>query len=78
MSAGLGSGNAFGLAVVTAVAFPIMFFIRLYYPAAPITLTIFGTTVGLVIGYSWQDEHLALLTNQGVYSDQLLENPCLF
>ncbi|KAH8111149.1 hypothetical protein DFH11DRAFT_1880050 [Phellopilus nigrolimitatus] len=64
-STGLGDGNAFGLAAVCAVGFPFLFFIRLNYPAPAMTLTIFLVTVGLVVGYSWQDEHFPTLSNQG-------------
>ncbi|KAH8105763.1 hypothetical protein DFH11DRAFT_1278514 [Phellopilus nigrolimitatus] len=65
MSTGLGDGNAFGLAAVCAVCFPIIFFIRLYYPAPMLTLIIFLLTIVLVLGYSWQDEHFPTLSNKG-------------
>ena len=65
ISTGLGNGNPYALAVVCGIGFPTLFFIKLYYPAAPMTLTIFTVTVGLVIGYSWQDTHLNLIANSG-------------
>ncbi|KAH8109100.1 hypothetical protein DFH11DRAFT_1629750 [Phellopilus nigrolimitatus] len=65
MSTGLGKGNAIGLAAVTAVCFPVFYFIRFNYAAQPMTLTIFIMTVGLVLGYSWQDTHDPTLSNAG-------------
>ncbi|PWN49312.1 hypothetical protein IE53DRAFT_369881 [Violaceomyces palustris] len=57
ISAGNGLGNVWGMAVTTAIAFPILFLIRLYYPGPPITSIITTVTVGLVVGYSWKDTH---------------------
>ena len=54
ISTGSGRGNAYGLAAVCAVAFPLIFMARLYYPAPPITSIITTVTVALVVGYSWQ------------------------
>ncbi|KAI5122416.1 hypothetical protein M0805_002966 [Coniferiporia weirii] len=65
MSTGIGEGNPYGLAAVTAICFPIFFFIRYNFPASPMTLTIFLLTTGLVIGYSWQDTHNPSLSNAG-------------
>ncbi|KAL5518361.1 hypothetical protein ACEPAH_43 [Sanghuangporus vaninii] len=65
-STGLGNGNSYGLAAVCAVAYPFLLFIRLYYPAAPMSRTIFLVTIGLVIGYSWQDAKLPNLSNAGL------------
>ncbi|THH04285.1 hypothetical protein EW145_g5635 [Phellinidium pouzarii] len=65
ISTGLGDGNSYGMAAVTAVCFPILFFIRYYFPASALTLTIFLMTAGLVIGYSWQDTHDPTLSNAG-------------
>ena len=50
------------------MVFPFLFFIRLHYPAAPMTLTIFIVTVGLVIGYSWQDAKAPNLSNAGKFA----------
>ncbi len=55
ISAGSGSGNPYGLAATCAVAFPLFFMVRLYYPAPPITLIISGVTLSLIVGYSWQN-----------------------
>lgn len=44
---------------------PFVFFIRLNYPAAPMTLTIFTVTIGLVMGYSWQDATFPTLSTAG-------------
>ncbi|KAI5115077.1 hypothetical protein M0805_006708, partial [Coniferiporia weirii] len=65
ISTGMGDGNPYGLAAVCAVCFPFVFFIRFYYPASPMTLTIFTVTIGLIVGYSWQDTHLPTLSNEG-------------
>ncbi|OCB89516.1 hypothetical protein A7U60_g3311 [Sanghuangporus baumii] len=67
-STGLGNGNSYGLAAVCAVAYPFLFFIRLYYPAAPMALTIFLVTIGLVVGYSWQDAKMPNLSNAGGFA----------
>ncbi|KAL5495894.1 hypothetical protein ACEPAI_1358 [Sanghuangporus weigelae] len=66
ISTGLGNGNSYGLAAVCAVVFPFLFFIRLYYPAAPVTLTLFVVTISLVVGYSWQDAKFPNLSNAGL------------
>ncbi|KZT35081.1 hypothetical protein SISSUDRAFT_1064765 [Sistotremastrum suecicum HHB10207 ss-3] len=58
ISTGQGSGNAFGLAATCAVVFPMLMFARLYYPAPPMTLILFTVTTVLVVGYSWQDNHI--------------------
>lgn len=65
ISTGSGRGNPYGLAAVTAVCFPVFFFGRLYFPASPMTLTIFFVTTVLVVGYSWQDTHFPTLSNAG-------------
>ncbi|KAL5501058.1 hypothetical protein ACEPAH_9445 [Sanghuangporus vaninii] len=57
ISTGSGNGNPYGLASVSAVCFPVLFFFRYYFPASPMTLTIFLLSIGLVIGFSWQDTH---------------------
>ncbi|KAF9457122.1 hypothetical protein BDZ94DRAFT_1203283 [Collybia nuda] len=58
-SCGSGRGNAFGFAAVCAVCFPFFFFARLYWPGPPMTVIVFFVTSTLVIGYSYQDLHVA-------------------
>ncbi|KZS91708.1 hypothetical protein SISNIDRAFT_442962 [Sistotremastrum niveocremeum HHB9708] len=58
ISTGQGSGNPYGLAATCAVVFPMLMFARLYYPAPPMTLILFTVTTVLVVGYSWQDNHI--------------------
>ncbi|KAG5730014.1 hypothetical protein E4T56_gene20195 [Termitomyces sp. T112] len=60
ISCGSGRGNAYGLAAVCAVCFPILFFARLYWPGPPMTIIVLGVTCMLVIGYSYQDVHQIL------------------
>ncbi|KAI0060820.1 hypothetical protein BV25DRAFT_1871013 [Artomyces pyxidatus] len=57
ISTGMGRGDAVGLAAVCAVAFPFLFYARLYWPGPPITNIIFLVTVALTIGFSWQNTH---------------------
>jgi uncharacterized membrane protein YgaE (UPF0421/DUF939 family) len=65
ISAGSGQGNAFGLAVVCFVCFPLFFFFRLYWPVPPMTNLIIWFTAALVFGYSYQDTHLASADSPG-------------
>jgi hypothetical protein len=65
-STGNSLGNAFGLAAVCAVYFPIMFFARLYWPYPPMTMLILLVTSALVFGYSYQDHHIKSPANPGV------------
>ncbi|KIK91214.1 hypothetical protein PAXRUDRAFT_150011 [Paxillus rubicundulus Ve08.2h10] len=65
ISTGSGRGNPFGLAAVCFVCFPFFFFIRLYWPVPPMTNMIIFVTSALVIGYSYQDAHLASLSSPG-------------
>lgn len=65
ISTGDGRGNAYGLAATSAIAFPMIFLARLYYPAPPITSIITTVTVALIIGYSWQDTHNPSYGNLG-------------
>ncbi|EDQ99398.1 uncharacterized protein LACBIDRAFT_316563 [Laccaria bicolor S238N-H82] len=58
ISCGSAQGNAYGLATVCAVAFPIFFFVKLNCPIHPMTVTVYAVTVCLVIGYSYQDIHI--------------------
>lgn len=64
-ASGSGHGNPYGVAAVCAVVFPIGFFARLYWPGPPITNIIFFVTIVLVIGYSYQDEHLVIPSSPG-------------
>ncbi|KAI5118341.1 hypothetical protein M0805_009144 [Coniferiporia weirii] len=58
ISSGNGGGNPYGLAAVAAVCFPFFSFVRICYPGPPINVVFFFLTSQLVIGYSWQDNHL--------------------
>ena len=50
MSTGLGRGNAYGLAAVCGVLFPLMMFGRLYWPGPPMTNILFFVTAVIVSG----------------------------
>ncbi|KAF9220310.1 hypothetical protein BS17DRAFT_739428 [Gyrodon lividus] len=65
ISTGSGGGNPFGLAAVCLVCFPFFFFVRLYWPVPPMTNLIIFVTSVLVIGYSYQDTHLASPSSPG-------------
>ncbi|KAF8121514.1 hypothetical protein EV363DRAFT_907034 [Boletus edulis] len=65
VSAGTGKGNPFGLAAVCFVCFPLFFFFRLYWPGAPMINLIIWVTAALVLGYSYEDTHLALTSSPG-------------
>ncbi|CDZ98776.1 Predicted membrane protein [Phaffia rhodozyma] len=56
-------GNHYGMAAVTAVAFPIVFLFRLYYPSPPLTKILYSVSTALVVGYSWQNAHGIRTTN---------------
>lgn len=58
LSAGSGHGNRYALAVVTAIAFPILMTIRIYWPGPPLAAIIFAVSAGLVVSYSWINTHL--------------------
>ncbi|EIW75984.1 hypothetical protein CONPUDRAFT_93215 [Coniophora puteana RWD-64-598 SS2] len=58
ISTGLGRGNPYGLAAVFAVVFPFLFYARLYWPVPSMVNLVFFVTSMLVVGYSYQDEHL--------------------
>lgn len=45
IASGNGKGNAYGLAAVCAVAFPFIFFARLYWPIPPVSNLIVGVLV---------------------------------
>lgn len=57
IASGNGVANPFAMAVVTAVAFPIVMLGRIHFPGPPITPIIACVTVALVVGYSWKDSH---------------------
>ncbi|PRP76137.1 4-hydroxyphenylpyruvate dioxygenase-like, partial [Planoprotostelium fungivorum] len=64
---GSGDGNPYTSGLVLAVALVIAFFIRIRGPPQLILfITLFGTTMMLVFGYSWQDTHIPTLGNPGV------------
>ncbi|KAG6818619.1 hypothetical protein H0H93_003420 [Arthromyces matolae] len=65
ISCGSGRGNAYGLAAVCAVCFPMLFFARLYWPGPPMTIIVLCVTCILVIGYSYQDTVQILPGNPG-------------
>ncbi|KAJ7172199.1 hypothetical protein C8R46DRAFT_893839 [Mycena filopes] len=65
ISSGSGNGSAFGLGAVCAVCYPFFFFGRLYWPGPPMRVIIFFVTAILVIGYSYQDQHILSPGNPG-------------
>ncbi|KAI1785560.1 hypothetical protein LXA43DRAFT_1037284 [Ganoderma leucocontextum] len=66
ISAGSGTGNAYGLAAVIGVSSPFLIFWRLYWPVHPITNIVLFVTASLVVGFSWQSNHTVLpITYQG-------------
>ncbi|KAJ7047102.1 hypothetical protein C8F04DRAFT_1308883, partial [Mycena alexandri] len=65
ISTGSGNGSAFGLGAVCAVCYPFFFYGRLYWPGPPIRAVVFFVTALLVIGYSYQDEHILSPGNPG-------------
>lgn len=65
ISTGSGQGNPYGLAAVGFVCFPVFFFVRLYWPVAPMMSIILFVTAGLVVGYSYQDTHLVSPSSPG-------------
>ncbi|KAG2130867.1 hypothetical protein DEU56DRAFT_981991 [Suillus clintonianus] len=65
ISAGNGRGNPYGLAAVSAVCFPAIFFARLYWPIPPMTNLIIWVTSALVVGYSYEDTHLTVASSPG-------------
>ncbi|KAF7311484.1 hypothetical protein MKEN_01050700 [Mycena kentingensis (nom. inval.)] len=65
ISAGSGSGSAYGLGAVTAVCYPFFFYGRIYWPGPPMKVVIFFVTAILVIGYSYQDENIVTFGKPG-------------
>ncbi|KAJ7286108.1 hypothetical protein C8J57DRAFT_1431688 [Mycena rebaudengoi] len=51
---------------VCAVCFPFFFYGRLYWPGAPMRQMIFFVTAILVIGYSYQAQHIIIPGSQGI------------
>lgn len=62
ISTGTGHGSPYGLAATCAVAFPLFFYARLYWPGPPMTNLIFFVTTALTLGYSWQNTHFRVGT----------------
>ncbi|KAF8991841.1 hypothetical protein BDQ17DRAFT_1413587 [Cyathus striatus] len=65
-STGSGHGNPYGLAAVFFVCFPFFFYARLYWAVHPMINIIFFVTASLVVGYSYQDEHVITPSSPGV------------
>ncbi|KAF8504548.1 hypothetical protein F5888DRAFT_760893 [Russula emetica] len=64
---GGGNGNPYGLAASYAVLIVPVMFVRLFTPPQFLPGAILGTaTVALVIGYSWIDGHLPVISNPGI------------
>nr|XP_031859088.1 uncharacterized protein CI109_005438 [Kwoniella shandongensis]KAA5526160.1 hypothetical protein CI109_005438 [Kwoniella shandongensis] len=51
IGSGSGQGNAYGLAAICAVTFPIAIFFRVHFPGPVLTAVMTPVTFGLVIGY---------------------------
>lgn len=66
IASGNGIANHYAMAVVTAVAFPIVMLGRLNFPGPPITPIITCVTVALIVGYSWQDARNPIPGNPGI------------
>lgn len=64
IGSGSGPGNAYGVAVVCFVVFPLLMFHRLHY-MPPIAAILTSVTAALVVGYSWQDTHSPALSAAG-------------
>ncbi|KAJ5919738.1 hypothetical protein N7454_009573 [Penicillium verhagenii] len=66
IGSGNGGGNPYGLAAVLAVIYPMMMWARIFFPMAVLQATIMaGATFVLVIGYSYDDTHIAAYGNPG-------------
>ncbi|EEB09238.1 hypothetical protein SJAG_04423 [Schizosaccharomyces japonicus yFS275] len=67
ISSGHGKGNSYGLAVVMAIAFPIIMFIRIHLIyLTPMPASIFAVSIALTVGYSWKSFHEPGLVTLGV------------
>ncbi|TIB35407.1 hypothetical protein E3P84_01376 [Wallemia ichthyophaga] len=60
-----GTGNPYAVGATCAVAFPIMFYIVMYFPGTNVGLMVLMVSVAMVLGYSWQDAHNPSLVNVG-------------
>ncbi|MCO5565580.1 hypothetical protein L7F22_019254 [Adiantum nelumboides] len=66
IASGSGVASPYALAVVTAIAFPIVMMGRIHFPGPPITPIITCVTVALIVGYSWQDSHNPSFGSPGI------------
>ncbi|KAF9000148.1 hypothetical protein BDQ17DRAFT_1360173, partial [Cyathus striatus] len=64
-STGSGHGNPYGLATVFFVCFP-FFYVQLYWVMHHMINIIFFVTASLVVGYSYQNEHVIMPGSLGV------------
>ncbi|OCF58351.1 hypothetical protein L486_04383 [Kwoniella mangroviensis CBS 10435] len=62
IGSGSGKGNAYGLAAIGAVTFPIAIFFRVHFPGQVLTAVMTPVTFGLVIGYSYFNGSIGPLT----------------
>ena len=60
-----GTGNPYAVGATCAVAFPIMFYIVMYFPGTNVGMMVLMVSVAMVLGYSWQDAHNPNLVNVG-------------
>ncbi|KAF5312520.1 hypothetical protein D9619_003562 [Psilocybe cf. subviscida] len=58
ISTGSGNGSPYGLAATCFVCFPFFFFARLYWPVPQLMNIVFFVTAVLVVGFSYQDQHV--------------------
>lgn len=58
-------GNPYAVGATCAVAFPIVFFIVMYFPGTNVGMMVLMVSVAMVLGYSWQDAHNPNLVNVG-------------
>ncbi|KAA1472661.1 hypothetical protein DENSPDRAFT_872334 [Dentipellis sp. KUC8613] len=66
IGSGSGNGNPYGLAASFGVFSIPLVFIRLYAPPQYLQGIVLGTaTVALILGYSWIDGHLPVISNPG-------------
>ncbi|KXN81239.1 hypothetical protein AN958_05700 [Leucoagaricus sp. SymC.cos] len=61
----ISQGNPYGLAAVLGVCLPFFYYVRLYWPGPPMTNIVFFVTSILVVGYSYQGEHIVTPGNPG-------------
>ncbi|KAJ5786336.1 uncharacterized protein N7503_011548 [Penicillium pulvis] len=66
IGSGNGDGNPYGLAAALAVVFVMLMWARIFSPVAVLQATIMGgATFVLVVGYSYDDTHIATYGNPG-------------